>query len=151
MMKFLIASVFVMSSTLGAAAAGYGDDTPSDNAELDAAIALIDAKDYAGAAPKLQELAKANPDDADIHNLLGFSLRKTGALEESGVAYARALELEPYHARALEYQGELFLMLGDVKSAEANLDKLSERCGFPCEEKDLLAAAIKDWRAQNTQ
>lgn len=151
-MKLLTLSAAAIAMSLSSAsAAGYGEDTGGANPELDAAVALLEAEDFAGATPILRQLSADEPSDPDVFNLLGYALRKTGALEESGVAYAAALALDPHHSRALEYQGELFLMLDDVAAAEANLLKLQERCGFPCDEKDALAAAIADWRSQSVQ
>jgi len=37
--------------------------------------------------------------------------------------YTAALELTPKHLGALEYQGELFIALGDLESAAQNLEK----------------------------
>jgi len=42
----------------------------------------------------------------------------------------------------LEYQGELFLLLGDKAGAEANLEKLTKLCPEGCEHVDLLMKAI---------
>ena len=58
-------------------------------------------------------------------------------------------ELEPRHLGALEYQGELFLMRGEVGKAEANLRRIDGICVFGCDEERDLEAAIKDWRVKN--
>ena len=115
------------------------------------AKALIDEEQYAEALPLLVELSRTQPGFADVWSLLGFAFRKTGDLEESGRAYRRALGLDPYHRGALEYQGELFLALGDVARAEANLRRLEVLCSSGCEELDELAAEISGWRARNGQ
>ena len=49
---------------------------------------------------------------ADIYNLLGFSYRKleNPELDKSFAAYMMALEIDPEHAGAHEYLGELYLM-----------------------------------------
>jgi Flp pilus assembly protein TadD len=109
--------------------------------DLDAARSLIDAGDFAGAVPVLESLAGSAPSDADVANLLGYALRNLGRLDEAGLWYARALETDPGHLGALEYQGEMFLMLGERARAEANLDRLTELCGS-CEEREELAAAL---------
>lgn len=125
------------------------------NAEIDAngaaslaeAARMIDSEDFASALPILQRLALDFPAEADVFNLLGFAHRNLDDLAASGRAYGRALFLMPTHLGALEYQGELFLTLGDVVAAEANLAKLETLCPATCEERDELAEAIAAWRA----
>ncbi len=112
------------------------------------AESLIDAERFEEALPLLVSLSEEQPGLADAWNLLGFAYRKTGNLARSGVAYRRALGLDPYHLEALEYQGELFLMLDDVGRAQANLARLDFLCDGGCEERDELAAAIEAWRAR---
>lgn len=55
--------------------------------------------------------------------------------------YDRALAIDPNHLGAQEYQGELFLMLGDLDAAQANLDHLTRICGT-CPEREDLREAI---------
>ncbi len=57
-------------------------------------------------------------------------------------AYERALKLDPQHAGALEYQGELFVILGEPDKARANLVLIEAICGTGCEEYVDLAEAI---------
>lgn len=113
------------------------------------AAALVKSERFDQAIPRLQRLTLDEPKNADVFNLLGFSLRKTGDLDNAGVAYAQALSLEPRHLGALEYQGELFLMRGEVGKAEANLRRIDSICVFGCDEERDLEAAIRDWRAKN--
>lgn len=134
----------------GAAAAPAEDHWTADPADASPkaeARALIAAGRFAEAQPILAALAKTQPGDADVFNLLGFAYRKTGDLGRSAPAYARALRLDPHHRGALEYQGELFLAEGRLAAAEANLRRLTQVCAGPCEEAADLAAAIADWRA----
>ena len=116
------------------------DDEPAAP-DLASARSLIDTGDFAAAVPVLETLAASDPGNADAANLLGYSLRNLGRLDEAGLWYARALDTDPGHLGALEYQGELFLMQGDRAAAQANLDRLTELCGN-CEEREDLAAAI---------
>ena len=106
---------------------------------------LIVAEEFAAALPILRRLAVDLPANADVFNMLGFAYRKTGDLERSAPNYERALHLNPNHLGALEYQGELFLMLGDLPAAEANLARLKRLCASPCEERDELTEAIRTW------
>jgi hypothetical protein len=57
-------------------------------------------------------------------------------------AYDKALSLNPNHTGALEYQGVLFIKLGQKDKAEANLEKINGICGTSCEEYEDLAKAI---------
>jgi hypothetical protein len=49
--------------------------------------------------------------------------------------------VNPDHIGALEYQGELFVMTGQLDRAKANLDRLNNLCGN-CEEAEDLAKAL---------
>lgn len=127
---------------------GSASQTSSPAAYMKAK-ALIEAARYDEALPVLIGLSEEQPGFADAWSLLGFAYRKTGDLEQSGLAYRRALGMDPYHRGALEYQGELFLMLGEIAKAEANLARLDAICASQCEELDELAAEIAAWRAKN--
>ncbi len=106
------------------------------------AVALIAVEKYEEAIRLLQSAKKVSQNDADIQNLLGFVHRKTGNLDAAGGYYKRALEINPKHKGALEYQGELFLMRGDKDAAQANLAKLDKICWLGCGEYDDLKKAI---------
>ena len=60
--------------------------------------------------------------------------------------YKSALALDVKHKGALEYQGKLFLMLGDKASAEKNLQKLDKICWLGCGELDDLRTAIRNYK-----
>jgi hypothetical protein len=47
------------------------------------------------------------------------------------------------HKGALEYQGELFVELGQLDKAKENLAKLNHLCWFGCEEASDLKEAIE--------
>jgi tetratricopeptide (TPR) repeat protein len=79
----------------------------------------------------------------DVLSLMGFALRKTGDRAQSMVYYRRALEADPTHKGALEYQGELYVELGQMDQAKANLAKLGKLCWFKCEEEEDLKEAIE--------
>ena len=120
---------------------GYAASTKKP-AGYNEAVALIAAEKYQEAIPPLQSAEKLAKTDADIQNLLGFAHRKTGKLDAAASYYKRALEINPKHKGALEYQGELFLTLGDKDAATANLAKLDEICWLGCSEYDDLKQAI---------
>ena len=105
---------------------------------------LINLEKFAEAHRKLKTLKKVNTDEADRLNLLGFTARKSGDLAAAGEYYQQALALNPKHTGALEYQGELFIQLGKIELAKANLAKLDKICWLPCSaERDLKEAIEK--------
>ncbi len=105
---------------------------------------LVYKEKYTAAIKILKTITKGDSDNADAWNLQGFALRKSNKLEQAEAAYLNALEIDPEHKGALEYQGELFIMLGDIDSANANLKKLEMLCPDGCEERDLLQAALNN-------
>src|SRR5262245_20483693 len=115
-------------------------ETPASTAttgDLDSARALVDAQKYGEALPALQKLDQESPNNPDILNLIGFSLRKTGKTAEALDYYSRALALNPQHRGANEYLGELYLETKQPEKAKERLDVLHQACG-DCEEfKDL--------------
>ena len=105
---------------------------------------LINLEKFAEAHRKLKTLKKVNTDEADRLNLLGFTARKSGDLAAAGEYYQQALALNPKHTGALEYQGELFIQLGKIELAKANLAKLDKICWLTCNaERDLKEAIEK--------
>ena len=150
-MHAIIALSLWMGLVISAAAApgeNHWVDSVTVSEDLAEARALIEAGRAAQALSILLPLAELDPSNADVHNLLGFAYRKSGDLSSSASAYRKALELDPNHLGALEYQGELFLTLGDVSRAEANLERLNKLCPTSCEEAEDLSEAIADWRSQ---
>lgn len=140
--SLVFATIF---ASMPAVAAGGGDysSTTGKPAAYNEVVALIKAENYLDAISKLKKAEQSAKDDADIQNLLGFSYRKSGNLDEAAKHYDKALGLDPKHKGALEYQGELFLMLGDKAAAEDNLEKLDKICWLGCEELDELRTAIE--------
>jgi len=104
------------------------------------ARAAIDAQDWSGAISTLLDLVDAAPDNADAYNLLGYASRKSGDPDRAWAFYDAALRINPNHLGALEYQGELFILKGDIAAAEATLVRLAAACGVCAEYADLTAA-----------
>lgn len=138
-MKHLMLWVtLVFTSTSAFAASTYYDV----DEELETAVQLIQQEKYKQAIDTLENAVDSEPDNADAWNLLGYASRKIGDLEQSAEAYSKALSIDPKHLDALEYQGELFLMLGDKTSAEGNLAELKSLCPNGCEQLEMLTKAI---------
>ncbi|CAN7456432.1 tetratricopeptide repeat protein [Rhizobium sp. LjRoot258] len=109
--------------------------------DLTGVRAKIAVKNYAGALAELRGLAEGSP-QADIYNLMGFTLRKTGDYRTSLTYYTKALELQPDHRAAREYLGELYVETGDMAHAREQLTELARLCPGGCEERDDLQRAI---------
>ncbi|OLC59476.1 MAG: hypothetical protein AUH76_14395 [Candidatus Rokubacteria bacterium 13_1_40CM_4_67_11] len=69
----------------------------------------IDAREWSEAARRLSRAVQRDPDNADLHNYLGFAYRNLGRLEPAFEHYRRALALNPQHRGAHEYAGEAYL------------------------------------------
>jgi Flp pilus assembly protein TadD len=111
------------------------------------AKAMVEAKDYAGAMPLLQQVVAKDPKNAEAYNLMGFATRKSGDANGALQYYNTALGLDPKHLGAHEYIGEAYLMLGKVADAEQELAKLDALCVFGCVEQRTLKQAIADFKA----
>jgi Flp pilus assembly protein TadD len=122
--------------------------SPTDAPDLTSVRAKIKAKDYAGALTELRGLAENNQ-QADVYNLLGFTLRKTGDFKTSLTYYTKALELEPDHKAAREYLGELYVETGNLAKAREQLAVLEKLCPGNCEEREDLEKAINAKSASN--
>ena len=140
-----LAALMALSTFLAvpALAAGTSDGSSATAAASYAeAKAMVDEGNFVAALPNLIALTKADAKNADAWNLLGFTYRKLGQLEDSDAAYLTVLSINPDHLGALEYQGELFITTGKLDEAKANLAKLQALCGT-CEQVQDLEAALK--------
>lgn len=104
--------------------------------------AKIKAGDYEAAKAELLALVDRGVQHADVYNLLAFSLRNSGDPRKAATYYQKALEFDPDHRGALEYQGELFVQTGQLAEARANLARLRALCPQGCEERADLERAL---------
>ena len=146
LLSFIMITVFglLFVGTGPLLAAGTEDtavDTPSGASAYDTAKAAVDAMNYAAAKPLLVQLTLNEPANADAWNLLGYSNRKLGMMDEAALAYETALKLNPEHLGALEYQGEMFVETGMIDKAKNNLELLKTLCG-DCEQYEDLEKAL---------
>ena len=95
--------------------------------------------DYEAAIEFFKEALDIKPDFPDAWNNLGFCYRMTAKtyLARSGEAYVKALQEDPVHEGALEYQGEYFLMIGELSKSYENYKTLKKM-------KSGDAAALKE-------
>jgi tetratricopeptide (TPR) repeat protein len=110
--------------------------------ELTAIRILINSGKYTTALASLKSADKRHPNNADVNNLLGYTSRKLKQYSQAGTYYTKALKIDSKHLGALEYQGELFMILKKTSSAKSNLAKIKAICGTSCEEYIDLNKAI---------
>ena len=104
---------------------------------------LLYSDQVSQALTQVRLLDNEYPDNADINNYYGFIYRKMGQYGKSGQFYKKALQLDPRHKGALEYQGELFIKTNKKELAEKNLILLKNICGTSCPEYKKLEKALK--------
>ena len=114
--------------------------------EYNRVVQMIEAEEYRSAIPVLERLHGAEPENADVLNLLGFAHRRLGRLEAALRFYREALAIDPLHLGANEYLGELHLERGELAAAQKRLGVLETACPTGCEERDELADAIEAHR-----
>jgi tetratricopeptide (TPR) repeat protein len=97
-------------------------------------------KDYAGGITLLRTLGR--DDNADVANLIGFSSRKLGRMEDAKIWYEKALSADPNHTRTWQYYGMWQLEQGNRVKAEAHLEKIRAICGEDCDDYTSLRDAL---------
>ena len=98
-------------------------------------------KNYLKAYDILKEANKIEPNNPDVLNYLGFTLRKTGDLKNAEIFYLEGLKLDSTHPGINEYLGELYLETNRIELAKERLEALR---GCDCEEFEELDALIKE-------
>ena len=132
------------SSTEGGGYSSKKDKKKKEFDPFESIYGLIRLEKFAEAHESLKFIRVLTPSkEADKYNLLGFTARKSGDLNAAAEYYKKALEINPKHIQALEYQGELYLQLGEMEQAKKNLEKIKTICWFICKEKKMLEEAIK--------
>jgi Flp pilus assembly protein TadD len=142
-------------------APAHAADTPGANPSvpaptvqdrLDKARKAVAARDWSGAMRELNVALREQPQNADVHNLLGYTYRKR-ATPDIGKAfehYNMALKFNPAHKGAHEYIGEAYLLDKRPAEAEKHLVELERICGNrDCEEYRDLAKSIADFKTKN--
>jgi tetratricopeptide (TPR) repeat protein len=132
MKKILITILltFIVSTSFSAGT-DSGDET-NYGKDYKSAVKLINKKKYENAIEKLMDLVDVSSSDftkADVYNEIGFAFRKSDDLDNASKYYILALSENPNHLGALEYQGEMFVDLGQKDNALTNLKKLKELVG----------------------
>ena len=150
------AALIVALSGAAAMNVAVAADTPSSTStpasdKLAGARTLIADSKWAAA---IEELKKVNDTgSADWNNLMGYSHRKAKSPDFAAAErhYSEALRIDAKHRGALEYSGELYLMLGDLAKAEQRLAALDKACLFSCDEYKDLKAAVAAFKANGNK
>jgi len=150
-MRKLVMTGMLALSLLGtvAYAAESEPSSPINSANRDYAAGkqAVDKKDWPTAVASFRKVVAAQPNNADGYNMLGYSLRWMGQMDDAFAAYDRALKINPKHKGALEYSGVAYLKAGDPEKANAQLVKLETIAGKNSEEYRDLAKAISEYNA----
>jgi Flp pilus assembly protein TadD len=127
-------------------------DTPTtrDAPDLTAVRAKVKAKEWKAAIADLNGMIDKGVQHADVYNLLGFSLRKSGDLKTAYTFYKKALDFDPEHKGALEYLGELYVQTGELAKAREHVVLLKKLCPQGCEELEDLEKAVAQASAAKT-
>ena len=145
--RILSAVVIALAAQHAALAADTAPPVSAAPDKLAQARELIKAKKWSEAVSELQRVNDSA--SADWNNLMGYSIRRgaTPDLDASERYYNEALRINPNHRGALEYSGQLYLMKGDLGSAEKRLAVLDKACTFGCDEYADLKKAIERFKA----
>jgi tetratricopeptide (TPR) repeat protein len=106
------------------------------------AVGLINHHRYEEALTALARAETAIGPHPDILNYEGFANRHLGHYDIAIAKYKLALSINPDHVGANEYLGELYLEIGRVAEAKAQLARLDTLCPFGCVEREELAGLI---------
>jgi putative oxidoreductase len=99
----------------------------------------IKRRDYKAASGFFRRALQDQPNNPDVLNMLGFSERKQGNLDEALEYYQKALTLRPRFPEAREYLGEAHL-----QAALQELNALRSYGAAGKEESEELAQAVKE-------
>ena len=156
MKKLLILLLLVSFNVSGAGTESSNSDSTTTPDQINSLYELAEKhiynKKYDKSLKLLKKLTKREDlgtRRADIYNLLGFSYRKLDnpELDKSFAAYMMALELDPEHAGAHEYLGELYLLRDQKNQAMRMLSKLENLVGKNAEEYKALLQAIENYES----
>jgi len=156
---FASSRALIAATLFTTAAASFAADTSGSNSAVQPAApdVLVTARQQIAAKlwpQALAELKRVNDtSNADWNNLMGYSLRKSSPPDLAGSEkfYNEALRIDPKHKGALEYSGELYLMKGDLPTAEKRLAVLSKACTFGCDEYTDLKKAVDRYKANGNK
>jgi tetratricopeptide (TPR) repeat protein len=124
---------------------------PTVQDRLTKARKAVAIRDWSGAMRELNVAVRESPQNADVHNLMGYTYRKRASpdMAKAYEHYNTALKIDPSHKGAHEYLGEAYLVDKRLPEAEQHLAELEKICGGPaCEEYRDLAKSIADYKSR---
>ena len=148
------ACLMALAGLFGPPAVAAGSESPTtapvmEDANYAAGKQAIAASDWKAAQVALSKAVATEPGDANAQNLLAYSYRKLGNLDQAFMHYNEALRLDPKHRGAHEYMGEAYLMVGNLAKAEEHLAALDRLCTFGCEEYRTLKKAVAEYKQKS--
>lgn len=146
-------SVLMMSSVVWAASSGGGSSSPSSSsgsdgrsgkqneAQLmyDRGMELVKEGDYHEALKRFRGAHKKDKKNAEYLNMVAYTQRKTGNLEDAFETYEKVLGMQPNFPQAREYLGEAHL-----QALLLQIDALRAYGDEGKKEYDLLVAALQE-------
>jgi len=116
-------------------------DTRPRVSEYNSGVKLIQKGRYEKAQKKFEAALKKNPNMAEAHNNLGYSLRKQGSqnYDKALSHYNEAIRLKSNMAEAYMYRGVLYMLMGNEEAALQDHKKLTK---LDRKLADALQAAI---------
>lgn len=152
--------VLLLAAALASASPAWSADTPNPSVpaqptvqeRLANARKAVAASNWSAAMRELNVAVREEPQNADVHNLLGYAYRKRASpdMAKAFQHYNMALKFDPRHKGAHEYIGEAYLMEKRLPEAEKHLAELERICGNrECEEYRDLAKSIAEFKARN--
>ncbi|MBT6442287.1 MAG: tetratricopeptide repeat protein [Alphaproteobacteria bacterium] len=130
----------------GYAASNNDSSTAGKDPNMTKGQAAVDVGDWNEAVRHFTSAVKVDSDNADAHNMLAYSYRRSGQLDPAFEHYGHALAINPRHKGANEYIGEAYLMSGDLAKAEEHLAALKDICGKGCRETRKLTKSIARYK-----
>ncbi len=153
LISFAVVAAFGFIGAPAIQAAGSQDSAAKASAPKDPQYAkakkAVKSQDWNQAIALLTKVVGRDGKNADAHNFLGFSYRKSGNHDEALRYYKMALKINPKHKGAHEYIGEAYLAKGDLKMAEQHLKTLDGLCFFGCQEFNDLKKAVGAYKKKN--
>jgi Flp pilus assembly protein TadD len=150
-LNILLASAATALALVSGLAAAMDEPDPSDklagtNSDFAQGRRAVEARDWKTAITSLTAADKRTPNNAEVHNLLGFAYRNSGQVDLALQYYLRALQIDSRHRGAHEYIGEAYLMQNNPAKAEEHLAALKKLCPSICPERDELAGKVAQYR-----
>ena len=147
----LLLAVLSLSGPVALAAGGGSESSSSSMAQPEdpnyvAGKQAVEAMNWPAALDAFNKVVARDPGNANAHNYLGYTNRKSGNLDLAFKHYEEALRLDPRHRGAHEYMGEAYLMVNNVAKAEEHLKVLDRLCLFGCEEYRELKKAVAEYK-----